>query len=177
MKKQIASLILLSGLLALPTAFAQAAGGVKVGFVNVGRLLAESPQASNANRALENEFAPRQRELLAKQKELKDRAEKLQKDAAVMGAEERRNAENDFRRDERDLARQLDELREDLNVRKNEELGRLRIDLLREVDSFARKGGYDLIVSDGVLFVSEGIDVTNQILEALQARGGQAARP
>lgn len=126
--------------LSLPAGAQQATKPIKVGFVNVARLLAESPQANNANRSLENEFAPRQRDLVAKQKAFKDRSDKVQKDAAVMGADERRNAENDLRRDERDLTRQFEELREDLNNRKNEELGRLRVDLLREVETFARQG-------------------------------------
>src|SRR5690606_8563645 len=97
------------------------------------------------------------------------RSEKFQKDAAVMGGEERRNAENDLRRDERDLQRQFEELREDVNIRRNEELGKLRVDLLREVESFARDQGYDLIVSDA-LYVGQSIDVTPQVLGALQKR-------
>ena len=172
-----AVLAAMTGMLALPQlVLAQAAKPLKLGFVNVARLLAESPQANAANRSLENEFAPRQRDLLAKQKAFKDRADKMQKDSAVMGADERRNAENDLRRDERDLARQLEELREDLNNRKNEELGKLRVNLLGEVESFARQGGYDMIISDA-LYVSPGLDVTAQVLQALQSRSGAAKAP
>ena len=153
-------------LLAAPgPAIAQAA--VKIGFVNVARLLAESPQANSANRALENEFAPRQRDLVAKQQAFQQRSEKFQKDAAVMGADERRNAENDLRRDERDLARQFEELREDVNVRRNEELGKLVVDL-REVETFAKDKGYDLIVSDA-LYVGQSV-TSPPVLQALQSR-------
>ncbi len=142
---------------------------LRIGFVNVQRLLIESPQANTANKSLENEFAPRQRDLMAKQKAFKDRADKFQKDGAVMGADERRNTENDLRRDERELSRQVDELREDLNNRKNEELGKLRVDVLREIEGFAKQGGYDLIVSDA-LYVNPALDVTSQVLQALQGR-------
>ena len=78
----VSTFILLgSAMLVMPgLAQAQSAKALKVGFVNVQRLLIESPQASAANRALENEFAPRQRDLLAKQKSFKDRADKFQKD-------------------------------------------------------------------------------------------------
>jgi outer membrane protein len=155
---------------------AQVAKPLKVGFVNVQRLLIESPQANAANRALENEFAPRQRDLVAKQKAFKDRADKFQKDGAVMGADERRNTENDLRRDERDLGRQVDELREDLNNRKNEELGKLRVNVLREIEGFAKQGAYDLIVSDA-LYVNPALDVTAQVLQGLQSRGGAASGP
>lgn len=171
LKSFVRGLLSLAAVLLVVPAYAQQAGQpVKIGFVNVQRLLIEAPQASAANRALENEFAPRQRDLLAKQNSFKSRAEKFQKDGAVMGADERRNTENDLRRDERDLARQLDELREDLNNRKNEELGKLRVELLREVEGFARQGNYDLIVSDGLLYVNPALDVTAQILQALQSR-------
>jgi outer membrane protein len=173
-KKITPLLVLLSAvsLLSPSMAAAQAAKQLKIGFVNVQRLLIESPQANAANRALENEFAPRQRDLQAKQKAFKDRADKFQKDGAVMGADERRNAENDLRKDERELQRQIEELREDLNNRKNEELGKLRINVLRQIEGFAKQGGYDLIVSDG-LYVSPALDVTSQVLQGLQ--GGAAA--
>jgi outer membrane protein len=169
--------VLALAMLAMPSiGHAQTAKAMKIGFVNVQRLLIESPQANAANRALENEFAPRQRDLLAKQKAFKERADKFQKDGAVMGADERRNAENDLRRDERELARQVEELREDLNNRKNEELGKLRIDVLREIEGFAKQGGYDLILSDG-LYVSPTLDVTAQVLQGLQSRTGAPKAP
>ena len=102
-------------------------------------------------KALENEFSPRQRDLLAKQNEMKDRQAKLQKDVQVMGAEERRSAESKYRDDERDLGRRLNEFQEDFNVRRNEEISKLQQDLLKEVQAFAKQKGYDLIVGEGVL--------------------------
>ncbi len=175
---RVRTLVLLaSAVLVMPGMVqAQSAKALKVGFVNVQRLLIESPQASAANRALENEFAPRQRDLLAKQKSFKDRADKFQKDGAVMGGDERRNAENDLRRDERDLQRQVEELREDLNNRKNEELGKMRVNVLREIESFSKQGGFDLIVSDA-LYVAPGLDVTAQVLQGLQSRASAPKAP
>ena len=56
------------------------------------------------------------------------------------------------------------------NVRRNEELGKLQRSLLQEVQTYARASGYDLVVGDGVLFVNESLDITPQVLSALQAR-------
>ena len=176
-KKVTQVLVLLATTVIVPSMAAaqQVPKALKVGFVNVQRLLIESPQANAANRALENEFAPRQRDLQAKQKAFKDRADKFQKDGAVMGADERRNTENELRKDERELQRQIEELREDLNNRKNEELGKLRINVLRQIEGFAKQGGYDLIVSDA-LYVSPALDVTAQVLQGLQG-GSAPAKP
>lgn len=173
--------LLAMALLVPGLAAGQAAPALKVGVVDFARLIKESPQAQATLKALEDEFAPRQRDLVAKQNELKDRQAKLQKDAAVMGAEERRNAESKFRDDERELGRRFNAFQEDLNVRRNEELGKLQRDLLQEVQSFARQRGYDLIVGEGVIYAAQNLDLTAQILSSVQAaykgKPGASAKP
>jgi len=142
---------------------------LKVGFVNVGQLIGEAPQAISVREALQEEFAPRQREILALQGELKEQQEQIQRDLEVMGPDERRNAENALRRDERELARQQQEFTEDLNLRQNEALRQLQGELLREVQTFATSAGYDLILAEGVVYASPAIDITAQVLEGLKA--------
>lgn len=155
--------------------FGMAQAQMKVGVVSVQRLLEEAPQAKTSMQALQDEFAPRQRDIVQQQNALKQRQEKLQRDGAVMAEAERRNIERELRDGERDLARKQQEYVEDLNLRRNEELGKLQRALLQEVQGFAKSGNYDLIVGDGVLYARETLDVTSQVLQALQ-RGG-AARP
>jgi outer membrane protein len=168
--------IFAGALLAPGLAAAQATAGLKIGVVNFARLIQESPQAKATLKALEEEFSPRQRDLVAKQNELKERQARLQKDQAVMGAEERRNAESKFRDDERDLGRRQNEFVEDFNVRRNEELGKLQRDLLKQVQGFASQKGYDLIVGEGVLYAARSVDVTEQVLQSIQA-GGTGTKP
>lgn len=154
---------------------AQVASGLKIGVVDARALISASPQAKAMKKKLDEEFGPKQRELLAKQNELKDREAKLQKDAAVMGADERRNAEDKLRNDERDFARRQSEFVEDVKLRQNDELGKLQQELFKEVDAFARQRGYDLIVGDGVLYASQSINITQQILDGLDAANKGAA--
>ena len=75
----------LAATLSLAAAAGAEAQAIKIGVVNFGKLLEESPQAKSAQQALENEFLPRQRDVAAQQKSLQDKREKLQKEAAVMG--------------------------------------------------------------------------------------------
>jgi outer membrane protein len=166
---QLFPLLAACALLVPGLAAAQAAAPVKIGVVNFARLIQESPQAKVTLKALEDEFSPRQRDLVAKQNELKSRQEKLQKDAQVMGAEERRNAESKFRDDERELARRLSEFQEDFNVRRNEEIGKLQRDLLKEVQAFAKQKGYDLVLGEGVLYAGQSVDLTAQILSSVES--------
>jgi outer membrane protein len=149
----------------------------KIGFVNVGRLLSESPQAKAAMGALQEEFAPRQREIVAQQTELSERESSLERDLEVMGADERQNAQTDLRRAQREIARSQEEITEDFNLRRNEELGKLQRQLMQQVQNFARESGYDLIVSDGVLFASSAVDITQQILVGLESNFKEPAKP
>ena len=163
-----------SALMPLGAAQAQA----KIGVVNVARLLQEAPQAQAASQALEGEFATRKRELQTIERDLKTREEKLQKDGATMAEAERRNQEKTLRDNQRDFARKQNEFMEDLNVRRNEALGQLQRTVLAEVQVYAKSAGLDVVVADA-LFASPSVDITAQVLTALQSKGraAPAAKP
>ena len=157
--------------IALVCAFALPAGAqeLKIGVVNIQSLMEQAPQTKSSMDALQEEFAPRQREFLAKQKEFEDLQAKAQKDLAVMGETERRNAEKELRDLQREVTRLQNEFREDLNLRQNEELGKLQRSLLKEVQDYALQEGYDLVVGDGVLYASTSVNITDNVLRALEA--------
>lgn len=142
---------------------------LKIGVVNVPELMQRAPQAQLAMDALQEEFAPRQREIVAKQKEFEDLGEKVQRDVAVMGETERRNAEKDLRDLKREVQRLQTEFQEDLNLRRNEELGNLQRSLLKEVQEYAQTSGFDLVVGDGVLYASSAVNITENVLRAMEA--------
>lgn len=173
MTRYIAScaLIVAAALAGAPTAGAQA---LKIGFVNFGRLLEESPQAKAAQAALEAEFLPRQRDVAAQQKSLQEKNDKLQKEAAVMSEADRVRTEREVRDLELNVNRRFKELQEDLNLRRNEEVGKMQRALLQEVQAYARANGYQLIVSDGVLYAADGIDITPQVVAAIKSKAPAA---
>ena len=86
-----------------------------------------------------------------------------------MGETERKNAEKNLRELQREVARLQTEFREDLNLRQNEELGILQRAILTEVQDYAAQEGYDLIVGDGVLFASGTVNITEEVLRAVEA--------
>ena len=100
--------------IALVCAFAMPASAqeLKIGVVNVPLLMDRAPQTKAAMDALQEEFAPRQREFAASAKKLEDLTAKVQKDAAVMGEAERRTAEKDLRDLQREVARLQNEFQE-----------------------------------------------------------------
>lgn len=162
----------------LPVVLLAAAGlahtqELRIGVVDFDRLLQNAPQAQTAMRTLREEFAPREREVRAQEEQLQTLEERLQQGEGLMGEEERRELEREHRDLQRELNRKKQEVVEDINLRRNEELGRLQRLLVDEVQSYAQAQGYDIVVSRamGVVYADSSVDITEPILQALQQRG------
>lgn len=144
------------------------AAELKIGFVNVARLLEKAPQAEKAKKELEREFQPRDKKLVAEQKEIKALEEKLAKDAAIMGEEEKARLDKDILNRKREAKRQQDEFREDFNLRRNEELAQLQKAIFEAIQSLAKEENFDLLLTDGVVYANESIDVTAKVEKKLE---------
>ena len=152
-----------------------ASAEIKVGVVNYSRLMQDSPQAKTALDAIRAEFAPREKELQGQQVTLKSKEERMQKDAATMSETQRASAEKELRDGYRDLARRQQEVQDDFNARRNEEMSRLQRTLVDEVQVYAKAQSFDLVLAEGVIYFNNTLDITPAILTALQARRGTAA--
>src|SRR5690349_17478757 len=110
----------------------------KIGYVSTQRLMAEAPQAKAAIALIQNEFAPREKEIQTMTVALKAREDKLAKDAATMSELQRSAAEKELRDGYRDLQKKQAEVQDDFNARRNEEMSKLNRTLLEEVQVFAK---------------------------------------
>ncbi|OYW64981.1 MAG: hypothetical protein B7Y26_12770 [Hydrogenophilales bacterium 16-64-46] len=142
------------------------AADTKIGFVNTERLLREAPLSVTAQKKLEKEFAARDQELRKLAKQARDLQAQLDKDGVTMSDSERKAKERDLGNLNRDLQRQGREFREDLNLRRNEELGQIQERARKVIQDIARAEKYDLIVEQAV-FVDPKSDITDRVMKAL----------
>ncbi len=149
---------------------AQASAEIKMGVVNFQKLLEEAPQTKTAMQALENEFAPRRRELLTMQNDLKARDEKLQKEGAVMSEADRAKSEKTLRDEQREFSRKAGEFQDDASTRRNEEIGKVQRYLVTEIQGYANAQGFDLVLGDGVFFAKPTFDITANVLAVLATK-------
>lgn len=143
---------------------------VKIGVIDYARLFEESPQAKALKDALSAEFGPRLQQLVAQEQAFKTRTEKFQKDSATMTADQRSKAEKELRDTARDLERKKAELQDDSNAKRQEEMNKLQRTLISEVRDYAKAQNFDVVLADGVIYHTPTIDITSQVLQALQAR-------
>lgn len=159
--------IVMASVLMLALAGAAHAAEVKIGFVNVAVILEKAPQAESAKIALEKEFSPRNKRLLASQKEIKKLDEKMVRDAKLMSQAEARRLQRDVLEKKRALKRDQEEFREDFNLRRNEELAKLQRLVFEAIKGLSEAEKYDLVLHDGVVFASGAVDITNKVKQRL----------
>ena len=139
----------------------------KIGFVNTEKLFREAAPAKRAQAKLEREFAARDADLQRLTKQVRDLQQQLDKDGPTMGETERRNKERDLANQTRDVQRMQREIREDINLRRNEELSGVQERANKVIQQIALDEKFDLILQDPVVYASQRIDITDKVIKAL----------
>lgn len=145
---------------------AAVAAELRIGFVDGERLQRESAPAERASKTLEKEFAPRLQELQRREGQLKALQSQLEKEAMTMSESDRRAKEQELARLNLDFQRMQREYREDLNIRRNQEIGALYERANRIIKQIAEQEKFDLILQEAV-YRSPRIDITDKVLKAL----------
>lgn len=146
---------------------------LKIGFVNTARVLEQAPQAKAARDRLQQEFTPRESELVNAQRDLKDMQDRLERDGPTLSDSERAKLERDILAKQRDLKRIQGEFSEDLNLRRNEEFARLQREAAQAVVDIARDDKFDLVLEAGVVYASDKVDITDKVLVRLREAYGK----
>ena len=161
--------VLLTGLFAMALGQAGAASAeYKTVFVEVPRLLRESPQVEAVRDKLKKEFSRRNDDLVAQQEQLDKLQEKLQRDGAIMSDAESKRLERDIVSRQRKLKSAQTEFQEDLSLRQNEELGKLRKVIGEIIVQVAKEDKVDMVLESGVVFASDRANITDKVLERLR---------
>ena len=148
-----------------------AAADYKIGVVQAVRVLEAAPQAEAAKKKLEAEFAGKDKALVAKQKELKALEDRSAKDGAIMSESQRARLERDLANVRRELKRDSDEFRDDVNFRRNEEFAKIQKQIVEAIQVIAAEQKYDLVMGEGVIFASKAVDITDLVIDRLKKGG------
>ena len=139
---------------------------LKIGFVNTERVFREAAPAKRAQQKLEKEFAARNAELAKMEKQGRDMQTDFERDNVTLTEAQRRDKERQLADISRNFQRMQREIREDLNLRRNEELASVQERATRVINQIAEQEKYDLILQEAV-FASGRIDITDKVIKAL----------
>lgn len=165
--RKLRSIVFLAFLAATGQGLAQA--DVKIGFVNLDRILRDAGPAQAAQKKIEAEFSKRDQELARMAEQLKRMQEQLEKNSMTMTESDRRTREREFGDMNREFQRKQREFREDFNQRRNEELSGILERANRAVRQIAEAEKFDIIFQEAV-FASPRIDITDKVIRALDGQ-------
>ena len=149
------------------------AADYKIGYVDLSKILNESPAALAAQKKLEQEFSPRNKKLEAQAKKINKQKEKLQKESDIMSKDQIESLQRKIMKSERDLKRDADEAREDYKLRRRDELGKIENRLKEVILSIAQGEKYDLIMTNSdVTYASDSssINITEKVLKKFNSK-------
>ncbi|MDC0541890.1 OmpH family outer membrane protein [Methylophilaceae bacterium] len=159
--------IFFSSFLLLPMSVSAETDTYKIGYVVVEKILKEAPQTAASNKKLEKEFKSRTDGLKKKVESIQKQEKDFKKNNVTMTATQRQKAQKDIQNAKIEIQRIERELREDIDIRRREEIGKLQQKINEAIEDLAAKEKYDLILYQGVAFASKEIDITNELIKVL----------
>lgn len=144
------------------------AADISIAVIDPNRIVEESPQYQEARRMLSTEAKDRETEVLNQQDDLDSLTEKLERDGALMSEDEMQRLQTDIRARKRRLRYAKAELQEDFALRQTE----LRTKLVKQVEEvvqrIAKEKGIDVILSEGLVYFSDRVDISGEVVERLK---------
>ena len=144
------------------------AADFRIGVVDTERILREAAPALKAEKKIEKEFAVRDQEIKTISQQAKDIQTQLGKEHVTMPESERRNKERELDNLNVNLQRLQREFREDLNLRKNEELVIVLGLANKAIQQIAESEKFDLILQEAV-YRNPKIDITDKVIKFLSS--------
>ena len=166
MTKKI-SAIFFSVFLLLPLSVSAEMEIFKIGYVVVEKVLKEAPQTAASNKKLEKEFKSRTDGLQKKVKAIQKQEKDFNKNSVTMSAADRQKAQKKIQNSKIEIQRIERELREDIDIRRREEIGKLQQKINEAIEEMAKTEKYDLILYQGVAYASKEIDITDKLIKVL----------
>ncbi len=162
---QLSKILLLSFIFLIPN-LSHAQAIYKIGFVNTGKVLKFAPQALAVEKRLKDSFLSRDKILKEKQQVLLSLETQIK--VGSLTPVEKRKLEREYRLKVSQLKFEQQEFKEDQNLKRNEELRLLQNTIAKVLTRIGDEQNFDLILTEGVTYVSNKIEITNMVIEALK---------
>jgi outer membrane protein len=154
---------------AAPATTTASAGPVRVGFVDIQRVLARSSAGVAAREQLEKEKAAMQRQVDGQRGEIEKLRDELEKKGQLLSAEARREKQELLERKVRDARRLVDDLQGTLQKKEEALLARVLQDVSGLIQRVSKERGFGLVLErqrSSVLYATPESDLTDDVLRA-----------
>ena len=145
------------------------AADLKIGYVNVERLLREAPQVEKINEKMIKRFGAKKTELESSEKEIVELQEKYKRNELVMTDDKLGELKSSILSKVQFYKQNEALLQQEVVTMRSQEVAALQEAIRGVIVKIASDGKYDLILSDGVLHSNEKFNITQKVLDSMSA--------
>jgi outer membrane protein len=157
--------------LAFSASMATAQERVKVGFVDIQRVIGESQAGKRAKDRFQAQIKKAEADVIKERSDLERIRADLDKKGPLLKDEERRNMEADFQKRSVNLQRVMGDYQQDLRQKENEMMADILKELEGVVSDLGKSEKYTVILERSqILYSDQGTDITTKVIEAYNNR-------
>jgi len=142
---------------------------LRVGFVDIQRVLARSSAGVAAREQLEKEKAVMQKQVDTQRVELEKLRDELEKKGQLLSAEARREKQDMLERKVRDARRLVDDLQGSLQKKEEALLAKVLQDVSGLIQKIGKEKGYGMVLErqrSSILYAAPESDLTDEVIRA-----------
>lgn len=143
------------------------AADIKIGYVDVEKLLKEVPQVEKINEKMIERFGTKKSELEAAEKKIIELQEKYKRNELVMTDDKLNELKTVIISNVQRFKQSEAVLQQEVAAMRNQEVAILQQSIRGVIDEIAKDDKYDLILSDGVLHSNDNLNITQQVLDKM----------
>ena len=157
--------------LALSVSFASAQERMKIGYIDVQRVIAESQSGKRAKERFQVQVKKAEADVQKERQDLERLKSDLDKKGLLLKEEERRSMEADLQKRSVILQRTMNDYQQDLRQKESE----IMSEILKEVEQIVNEVGkaekFTLIFERSqIIYSDQGIDITSKVIETYNSR-------
>jgi outer membrane protein len=144
------------------------ADNVKVGIVDLQKIMQTAPQMKAIQQQLEKNFKPRRDKLVAMEESLKKDMEKFKRDNAVMSDAQKKDLEKKILAAQQLFEREGQQYQQELSTAHNEAMEGLYTKIRTAIKKVAETKKYDIILQkDAAPYSVDSLDVTADVMKSI----------
>jgi len=154
---------------ALAISSAVNAADIKIGYVEVEKLLREAPQVEEINAKMLDRFGAKKTELEKLEKEIKEMQENYKRNELVMTDDKLEELKKGIISKVQVYKQNEAVLQQEVATMRSQEVAVLQQAIRGVIADLAKSGKYDLILSDGVLHANKSYNMTDKVLDKMRS--------
>ena len=149
---------------------ATAAAATKIGVLSVRQAIVNTAEGKQASAELQSQFAPRQNEIEAMNKQIGDLRQRLQAGQNTLSPEEQARLQRQGEALAKQLQRKQEDFQEDVNAAQQDAFDRIGRKMMDVLDRYSRENGYVAVFDSSaqaspIIYAANTIDVTQDIIK------------